>query len=91
MAEFNPDDIPSDTAAGNGPGFTGIPPRNNEAALFVGGLSFSATEEDLRSVCFIHLISPKSVPVGLWFCRKYYQRSDCSRSRHWKAERFRVC
>jgi hypothetical protein len=50
MEEFNNDDIPSDAAAGNGPAYTGTPPRNNEAALFVGGLSFSATEEDLRSV-----------------------------------------
>ncbi len=31
------------------PAFMGIPTRNNDAALFVGGLSFSATEEDLRS------------------------------------------
>ena len=50
MEQFNPDETPSDTAAGNGPAYTGIPPRNNEAALFVGGLSFSATEEDLRNV-----------------------------------------
>ena len=33
-----------------------MPPRNNDAALFVGGLSFSATEEDLRDVrvCLTH-------------------------------------
>jgi RNA recognition motif-containing protein len=30
------------------PAFMGIPTRNNDAALFVGGLSFSATEDDLR-------------------------------------------
>jgi RNA recognition motif-containing protein len=41
--EHNPD------AASVTQGFMGIPTRNNEAALFVGGLSFSATEEDLRS------------------------------------------
>ena len=51
MEQFNPDEIPSDSPAGNGPAYAGIPPRNNEAALFVGGLSFSATEEDLRNVC----------------------------------------
>jgi hypothetical protein len=55
MEQFNPDEIPSDTAAGNGPGYPGIPSRNNEAALFVGGLSFSATEEDLRNVRLYHL------------------------------------
>jgi hypothetical protein len=40
-------DLIEDTSVGV-PAFSGIPARNNDAALFVGGLSFSATEEDLR-------------------------------------------
>ncbi len=51
MEQFNQDEIPSDSAAGDSPAYPGVPPRNNEAALFVGGLSFSATEDDLRNVC----------------------------------------
>ena len=50
MAQFGFEENPSDPAAVSGPAYAGVPPRNNDAALFVGGLSFSATEEDLRNV-----------------------------------------
>jgi RNA recognition motif-containing protein len=48
MAQYGFEGEPTQGAAVATPSFAGIPTRNNDAALFVGGLSFSATEEDLR-------------------------------------------
>ena len=39
-----------------------LPPRNNEAALFVGGLSFSATEQDLTDA-FAHIGNIVSIRI----------------------------
>jgi hypothetical protein len=48
MAQNGQDGDLDQDAIGVTPAFSGIPQRNNDAALFVGGLSFSATEDDLR-------------------------------------------
>lgn len=56
MAQVGQDDESSNPAVGVTPALAGIPTRNNEAALFVGGLSFSASEEDLRQVCKEHFV-----------------------------------
>jgi RNA recognition motif-containing protein len=50
MAQNGQDEESSEPAVAVSPAFAGISTRNNDAALFVGGLSFSATEEDLRQV-----------------------------------------
>jgi len=69
MAQLGYEEDPSDPAAASGPAYAGIPPRNNDAALFVGGLSFSATEEDLRNVRLLIYIFNSKSSVGIWFCR----------------------
>ena len=50
MAQYGYEGESSQAGAVVTPAFASIPGRNNDAALFVGGLSFSATEEDLRQV-----------------------------------------
>jgi hypothetical protein len=56
MAQTGQDDESSNPAVAVTPALAGIPTRNNDAALFVGGLSFSASEEDLRQVCCEHYL-----------------------------------
>ena len=63
MAQYGQDEEMSHSAGAGNPAFAGVPARNNEAALFVGGLSFSASEEDLRQAFgFIgHILSVRIV------------------------------
>lgn len=57
MAQLGYEEDASQVSGGVSQGFAAAPPRNNDAALFVGGLSFSANEEDLRQVCICMYVS----------------------------------